>query len=227
MSFRRVVTIPPSDFRKEDIEELALHDCESNDNPETNEDGTLTVWIDPGTKLENVLDEVRKNRGYRPFFMDDEECEFGGWYEFYANVSRDGSTRIAGEVSIECDTLDDDSNMYEIILTGEQSRWLHDRIRNLFGEEKWNEIFEEKEDMGIDLTQKQYEVVKRSLDAFVENFGTPRIEKNGRNGFFVYVPSDAKDYVQYCRNIDRLEGWLYGCVQGALVIRHLAKNTDR
>ena len=61
------------------------------------------------------------------------------------------------------------------------------------------------------------EILKDNLNAFVKNFGEVRIEKeNFGAGYYVFSPSTSESYVQYCYNIDYLNGWLYGCVQGAM-----------
>ena len=66
------------------------------------------------------------------------------------------------------------------------------------------------------MTKKQREIIKDNLNAFEANFGKVRIEKAPYNsGFYVYSPADSESYVQYCYNLDYLNGWLYGCVQGA------------
>lgn len=66
------------------------------------------------------------------------------------------------------------------------------------------------------MTKKQREIIKDNLRAFEANFGKVRIEKEPYNsGFYVYSPADSESYVQYCYNLDYLNGWLYGCVQGA------------
>ena len=64
------------------------------------------------------------------------------------------------------------------------------------------------------LTTKQKEKINNNLNAFIANFESIRIERaDYGGGFFCYVPADNPDYIQYCHNIDYLEGWLYGCVQ--------------
>ena len=64
------------------------------------------------------------------------------------------------------------------------------------------------------MTDRQKEVIKDNLKAFKANFDSIRIEKEccGR-GFYVFVPATSDSYIQYCYNIDYLNGWLYGCVQ--------------
>ena len=67
------------------------------------------------------------------------------------------------------------------------------------------------------MTNRQKELIKDNLRAFTMNFGAPRIEK-GPDGFYVYHPADSNSYIQHCYNIDYLNGWLYGAVQGALIL---------
>ena len=63
------------------------------------------------------------------------------------------------------------------------------------------------------MTTKQKELIKDNYNAYVSNFGTPRIEKeNYGKGFYVFT-DDSDRWTQYCYNIDYLNGWLYGCVQ--------------
>lgn len=64
------------------------------------------------------------------------------------------------------------------------------------------------------MTSRQKAVIANNLRAFVHNFGEVRIESaDYGGGFYVFSPADAETYVQYCHNIDYLDGWLYGCVQ--------------
>ena len=67
------------------------------------------------------------------------------------------------------------------------------------------------------MTTRQKELIKDNLRAFEANFGEVRIEKEsfGR-GFYVFYPANADSYIQYCYNLDYLNGWLYGVVQGVV-----------
>lgn len=67
------------------------------------------------------------------------------------------------------------------------------------------------------MTTRQKELIKDNLRAFEANFGEVRIEKEsfGR-GFYVFYPANADNYIQYCYNLDYLNGWLYGVVQGVV-----------
>lgn len=63
-------------------------------------------------------------------------------------------------------------------------------------------------------TDRQNEIIKDNLRAFIYNFGEVRIEKaDYGKGFYVFSPSTSIHYVQYCYDIHYLNGWLYGCVQ--------------
>ena len=64
------------------------------------------------------------------------------------------------------------------------------------------------------MNKREQEVIKDNLRAYVHNFGEVRIEKEdyGR-GFYVFSPAESESWVQYCYNVDYLNGWLYGCVQ--------------
>ena len=67
------------------------------------------------------------------------------------------------------------------------------------------------------MTTKQREIIKDNLRAFEANFGEVRIER-GYTGkdFYVFYPATADTYIQYCYNVDYLNGWLYGVVQGVV-----------
>lgn len=65
------------------------------------------------------------------------------------------------------------------------------------------------------MTTRQNEIIKDNLQAFTANFGAPRIERADYGlGLYVYYPANSDSYIQYCYDIDYLNGWLYGVVQG-------------
>lgn len=65
------------------------------------------------------------------------------------------------------------------------------------------------------MNSKQKELIRDNLEAFVCNFGSVRIESNYPDrGFYVYFPENSESYIQYCYDINYLNGWLYGVVQG-------------
>ena len=75
------------------------------------------------------------------------------------------------------------------------------------------------------MTKRQREIIADNLRAFQANFGDVRIEDAAYGGgFYVFYPSESKDdsWIQYCYDIDYLNGWLYGVVQG--VVRGEFKN---
>jgi hypothetical protein len=69
----------------------------------------------------------------------------------------------------------------------------------------------------VSMSEKQKEIIKDNLRAFIANFGEVRIEKEDYGkGFYVFSPADSESYIQFCYDINYLNGWLYGCIQGAL-----------
>lgn len=67
------------------------------------------------------------------------------------------------------------------------------------------------------MTTKQREIIKDNLRAFETNFGEVKIVKEDYGkGFYVFYPATADTYIQYCYNVDYLNGWLYGVVQGVV-----------
>jgi hypothetical protein len=67
------------------------------------------------------------------------------------------------------------------------------------------------------MTAKQKELIADNLRAFINNFGDVRIEKESYGkGFYVFYPANTDSYIQYCYDINYLNGWLYGVVQGAV-----------
>lgn len=64
------------------------------------------------------------------------------------------------------------------------------------------------------MTNRQKDLIKDNLRAYIAHFGEVRIEKEDcGKGVYVFSPSDSTDYIQFCYNIDYLNGWLYGAVQ--------------
>lgn len=66
-------------------------------------------------------------------------------------------------------------------------------------------------------TPKQIEIIKKNLMAYIANMGYIYIEKAsyGKGWYIFKSAEDVKNgtYVQFCENIDYLNGWLYGVVQ--------------
>lgn len=65
------------------------------------------------------------------------------------------------------------------------------------------------------MTEKQKAILADNLRAFRANFESIRIENEDYGkGFYVFSPASDTSWIQYCYNIDYLNGWLYGMVQG-------------
>lgn len=65
------------------------------------------------------------------------------------------------------------------------------------------------------MTDKQKATIQKNLGAFVANFGNVRIETaDYGGGFYVFYPASSDSYIQFCPDINYLDGWLYGVVQG-------------
>lgn len=69
------------------------------------------------------------------------------------------------------------------------------------------------------LNNKERQTINDNLRSYMNNFGTLIIEREDYGkGFYVFT-SEAEHkeghYIQYCYNIDYLNGWLYGAVQAA------------
>lgn len=69
------------------------------------------------------------------------------------------------------------------------------------------------------MAEKQKETIRDNLQAYEANFGYIKIEKEDYGpGFYVFTSEERYQqgsWVQFCYNIDYLNGWLYGCVQAA------------
>jgi hypothetical protein len=63
------------------------------------------------------------------------------------------------------------------------------------------------------LTAKQQELIKDNLHAYLANFAPIRIEKEDHGKGFYVFQDERESYVQFCYNVDYLNGWLYGAVQ--------------
>lgn len=67
------------------------------------------------------------------------------------------------------------------------------------------------------MTKRQREIIADNLRAFQANFGDVRIEDaDYGGGFYVFYPTESDTWIQYCYDIDYLNGWLYGVVQGVV-----------
>jgi len=62
----------------------------------------------------------------------------------------------------------------------------------------------------------EVEQLEKNLNAFISNFGEPIFHKYENGAIEIYMTEEAAtngEYLQYCDNIDYLNGWLYGAVQ--------------
>lgn len=63
-------------------------------------------------------------------------------------------------------------------------------------------------------TSEEYEIIESNLSPFVANFGYPVIQKGELDGWFIFLNGNSSP-IMYCYDIANLDGWLWGCVQGA------------
>ena len=80
------------------------------------------------------------------------------------------------------------------------------------------------------LTITELEIIAPNLRAYEHNFGELYIHKSPyHKRFLLYLnEEDAKNgrHIHSCRNIEYLNGWLYGVVQGSIV-REARKPEER
>lgn len=63
------------------------------------------------------------------------------------------------------------------------------------------------------ISKKQKEIINDNLRAYESHFKPLCIKKEDfGKGFYVFEVGN-ESYIQYCYNIDYLNGWLYGAVQ--------------
>ena len=77
------------------------------------------------------------------------------------------------------------------------------------------------------IPKSECDMICRNLRAFEANFGEVILYRNRAGAYKVYLDyADMVEdrYVQMCRNVDYLDGWLYGVVQGGIV---RAKQNER
>lgn len=58
--------------------------------------------------------------------------------------------------------------------------------------------------------------LEKNLNAFIFNFSEPIFHKYKHGAVEVYMTeqqTETGSYIQYCDNLDYLNGWLYGAVQ--------------
>lgn len=77
------------------------------------------------------------------------------------------------------------------------------------------------------LTKKERETIKDNLNAFIVNFGVPRLVRAdyGR-GLFVYM-GDSENSIHFAYDINYLNGWLYGAVQAVNRTREFVVRGDK
>lgn len=79
-------------------------------------------------------------------------------------------------------------------------------------------------------TPKQFAIIKDNLRAYLVNMGYIYIDKAdyGKGWYIFKSAEDVKNgsYVQFCENIDYLNGWLYGVVQAVNGIIKANGNKD-
>ena len=77
------------------------------------------------------------------------------------------------------------------------------------------------------LTKKERETIKDNINAFIVNFGVPRLVRAdyGR-GLFVYM-GDSDSAVHFCYDINYLNGWLYGAVQAVNRTKEFSMRGDK
>lgn len=70
------------------------------------------------------------------------------------------------------------------------------------------------------MTYREAEYIQNNLKSFIHNFGEVSIEKADprTGGYFVHYPVNDPVWNIYCENLDYLNGWLYGAVQGVRCI---------
>ena len=129
-------------FTKEYINECIVpcdDYCNSNLEPHN---GVLRVQIDPTKELDMIMDEVRKDGGYIPFFDDSGDYDSEGWYDFDAYCTKDELLEFVGTVGNS--TEEDDFAEYTFDFDDETKRLFIKRLKEYFGEE-WDEAFERRD----------------------------------------------------------------------------------
>jgi hypothetical protein len=63
------------------------------------------------------------------------------------------------------------------------------------------------------MTNREKELIKDNLRAYLKHFVPIRIERDAYGTGFYVFQEDAMSYIQYCYDINYLNGWLYGAVQ--------------
>lgn len=76
------------------------------------------------------------------------------------------------------------------------------------------------------LTTREREIIKDNLRAFTTNFGEPKIVKVKGYGFYIHYPADDESWIQFCRDINYVDGWLYGVVQGVRCVQFKAQRRE-
>ncbi len=128
---------------------IRLADSVINDELEV-DDGMLTVKIEPTGELDAIMDVMREDDGYNPFFHSQygDELDEDGTYDFFAYLTRHSVDALHG-VPVGSDS-EDDGYTYDIPLNVFQKGWLHDRIKALIGYDEWERLFGEDPEKKIE-----------------------------------------------------------------------------
>ena len=107
------------------------------------EEDEAHVWIEDTKDLDYMMDEIRKAKRLPTFFIENDEMDLNGWYDFKLYFTQEEVTSFCAIVcnGSSCYSEDDE---YEIPLTAEEKVWMFERIKSEIGEREWNYLWEEE-----------------------------------------------------------------------------------
>ncbi len=100
---------------------------------------TIRIDIEPTEMLDTLMDRLRQEEGYRPFYKHRKNVDKNGWYNYFVECTQ---AKCVGMYGVpENSESADDGVEYELPLAEKQKSWMYDRVRSLIGMKQWEDAF--------------------------------------------------------------------------------------
>lgn len=83
---------------------------------------TVNFYLHDTNELITIADNMRKEKGFLPFFDDSGEYDWDGWYNFYIGINGFSKTKLDTSImfTVASETQSDDNETYYIDLSEEE-----------------------------------------------------------------------------------------------------------
>ena len=91
---------------------------------------TVEFQLNDSMTLCKIADTIRKADGHKPMFLDADEMDLNGWYNFYIGLNGFTDTKVDTHIEfvVVSEDADDNEWMYTIDLTEEEQRMIYDEL---------------------------------------------------------------------------------------------------